>query len=77
MLLKSHVNELVNMDALTLSRIVRQSGYKDAKFDDCEFVGITNSGDFAYRASYYEDGAYDFTKLYVRRDPAGNYVADY
>jgi hypothetical protein len=65
------------MDALTLSRIVRQSGYKDAKFDDCEFVGITNSGDFAYRASYYEDGAYDFTKLYVRRDPAGNYVADY
>jgi hypothetical protein len=77
MLLKSHVNELVNMDALTLSRIVRQSGYKDAKFDDCEFVGITNSGDFAYRASYYEDGAYDFTKIYVWRDVAGNYVAEY
>jgi len=31
MLLKSHVNELVNMDAAGLSRIARQSGYKDAK----------------------------------------------
>lgn len=77
MLLKSHVVELLNMDAVTLSRIARQSGYKDAKFDDCEFVGITNSGEFAYKASYYEDGAYDFTKLYVRRDPAGQFVADF
>ena len=77
MLLKQHVNELVNLDAAGLSRIVRQSGYKDAKFDECEFVGITNGGDFAYRASYYEDGAYDFTKIYVRRDAAGNFVADY
>ena len=77
MLLKQHVNELVNMDAATLSRIVRQSGYKDAKFDECEFVGITNTGEFAYRASYYEDGREQFTKLFVWRDPAGNFVADY
>ena len=77
MLLKQHVNELVNLDAAGLSRIVRQSGYKDAKFDECEFVGITNSGDFAYKASYYEDGAYDFTKIYVWRDAAGNYVAEF
>lgn len=77
MLLKEHVNELVNLDAAGLSKIVRQSGYKDAKFDDCEFVGITNSGDFAYKASYYEDGAYDFTKIYVWRDANGEYVAEY
>ena len=77
MLLKQHVNELVNMDAAGLSKITRHTGYKDANFATCEFVGITNGGEFAYKASYYEDGAYDFTKLYVRRDPAGNYVADY
>jgi hypothetical protein len=77
MFLKQHVNELVNLNAAGLSIIVRQSGYKDAKFDTCEFVGITNSGEFAYKASYYEDGGYDFTKLYVRRDDAGNYIADY
>jgi len=59
MLLKSHVNELVNMDAAGLSRIARQSGYKDAKFLDCEFVGITNGGDFCYGVTYkdYEYGA--------------------
>ncbi len=77
MLLKSHVNELVNLNAEQLARIARASGYKDAKFTDCEFVGITNGGEFAYKASYFEDGAYDFTKLYVWRDTAGNYVADY
>ena len=77
MLLKSHVNELVNMDAATLSRIARQSGYKDANFDDCEFVGITNGGDFTYKARYTEDGGNDFTKIYVWRDTTGNYVAEY
>lgn len=77
MLLKSHIEELLAMTAGTLSRIARDSGYKDARFDTCEFVGITNSGEFAYKASYYEDGGYDFTKLYVRRDDAGNYIADY
>ena len=65
------------MDAATLSRIARNSGYKDAKFDNCEFVGITNSGDWCYKTSYYEDGAYDFTKIYVRRDDTGDFVADY
>ncbi len=77
MLLSKHVNELINLSATDLSTIARQSGYKDAKFTDCAFLGITNGGDFCYNASYFEDGAYDFTKLYVRRDPAGNYVADY
>ena len=77
MLLKQHVNELVNLDAAGLSRIVRQSGYKDAKFDNCEFLGITNSGDFCYKTSYYEDGAYDFAKIYVWRDEAGNFVAEF
>ncbi len=77
MLLKQHVNELVNLNAEQLARIARSSGYKDAKFTDCEFVGITNGGEFAYKATYFEDGAYDFTKVYVWRDTAGNYVADY
>ncbi len=77
MLLKHQVYELVNLNAEQLARIARSSGYKDAKFTDCEFVGITNGGDFCYKASYFEDGAYDFTKLYVWRDAAGNYIADY
>ena len=77
MLLKHNVLELVGMDATTLSRITRNSGYKDAKFDTCEFVGITNSGDFCYKVSYIDDGAQDFTKVYVWHDKAGNYVADY
>jgi hypothetical protein len=76
MLLKSHVNELVNMDADTLSRIARDSGYKDAKFLHCEFVGITNSGDFCYGVTY-KDYEYGACKVYVWRDAAGNYVADY
>ncbi len=77
MLLKHQVYELVSLTADGLARIARQSGYKDAKFTDCEFVGITNGGEFAYKATYFEDGAYDFTKLYVWRDAAGNYIADY
>ena len=77
MLLKEHVNELVNLDAAGLSRIARQTGYKDSNFDTCEFVGITNGGDFAYKAAYKEDGAEHLTKLYVWRDTAGNYIAEF
>lgn len=77
MLLKHNVAELLNLGAYGLTRIARSSGYKDANFTDCEFVGITNGGEFAYKATYTEDGRKAFTKLYVRRDDAGNYVADY
>ncbi len=77
MLLKQNVLELVGMDATTLSRITRNSGYKDAKFDTCEFVGITNSGDFCYRVSYFEDGEQDFAKVYVKRTAANEYIADF
>ena len=77
MLLKQQVTELLNMDAATLSRIVRNSGYKSAKFDDCEFLGITNSGDFCYKAKYTEDSEYDFTKIYVWRDATGDFVAEF
>ncbi len=77
MLLKQNVLELVSMDVTTLNRIVRNSGYKDAKFDTCEFVGITNSGDFCYKTSYFEDGGYDFAKVYVKRTAANEYIADF
>jgi len=76
MLLKGHVNELVNLTADELARIARQSGYKDAKFLHCEFVGITNGGDFCYSVTY-KDYEYGACKVYVRRNDAGNYVADY
>ena len=77
MLLKQHVNELVNLDAAGLSRIARQTGYTDSNFDTCEFVGITNSGDFAYTATYKEDGVEHLTKLYVWRNAAGQYIAEF
>ena len=77
MLLRTHIEDLLNLTATQLSRILRNSGYKDAKFDDCEFVGITNSGDWCYKVSYYEDGGYDFAKVYVKRDVTGDYVAEY
>lgn len=77
MLLKHNVIELLNLNANDLARIARSSGYKDANFTDCEFVGITNGGEFAYKATYLEERKKEFTKLYVWRDAAGNYVADY
>jgi hypothetical protein len=77
MLLKEQVNELVNLNAARLSSIARQTGYKDANFRTCEFVGITNGGEFAYKATYFEDGTDRLTKLFVWRDNNGNYVAEY
>lgn len=76
MLLKGHVNELVNMDAAGLSRIARNSGYKDANFLDCEFVGITNGGDFCYGVTY-KDYEYGACKVYVWRDANGEFVAEF
>ena len=77
MLLKSHIEELLNMDAAGLSRIARQTGYKDAKFLDCTFVGITNGGDFAYNVTYKDYGTYNSCKVYVKRDVTGDYVAEF
>ena len=76
MVLKSHVNELVNMDAAGLSKIARQTGYKDATFLDCTFVGITNGGDFCYNVTY-KDYEYGACKVYVWRDATGEYVAEF
>ena len=76
MLLKGHVEELLNMTAERLSKIARQTGYKDAKFLDCSFVGITNGGDFCYNVTY-KDYEYGACKVYVWRDASGDYVAEY
>jgi len=43
---------------------------------DCEFVGITNGGDFCYGVTY-KDYEYGACKVYVRRNVAGDYVAEY
>lgn len=79
MLLKSHVEELLTMTADKLTRIARQTGYTDAEFKTCEFVGITNSGDFAYKTTYFDfdANAVRLAKLYVWRDESGNYIAEY
>ena len=76
MLLKGHVNELVNMDAAGLNRIARNSGYKDTNFLGCEFVGITNSGDWCYNVTY-KDYEYGACKVYVWRNTSGDFVVDY
>ncbi len=76
MLLKGHVEELLNMTAERLSKIARQTGYKDAKFLDCSFVGITNGGDFCYSVTY-KDYEYGACKVYVWRDASGDYVAEF
>jgi hypothetical protein len=75
------LKQVTTLGPYALSRLLHTSGYRNARFETAEFVGITNGGEFAYSASFHDGegtGRTVTAKVYVRYDQTTNrYSAEY
>jgi hypothetical protein len=61
-----------------LTKAAQLAGYKGPVFSSCKFLGITNGGQFCYRAVYQVEGGIDSTKVFLTYDHTEDRViADY
>ena len=51
-----------------LTRAAQNAGYDGATFTACKFLGITNGGQFCYRAVFPVKGGTDSTKVFLTYD---------
>ena len=80
MILANEIKKYISLDAYDLTRILARSGYSMCSFESVEFLGITNSGDFCYKATYFDDGGTDeieTTKVFISKDATGDMVAEF
>lgn len=76
MILADTLKALSTKKAPELEQILRASGYKTTKFKTSKFVGLTNSGDFCYSVSFYDEVLGEDTKgkVYIQYDVATGFV---
>ena len=61
-----------------LYRAAVDAGYKGANFSSCEFLGITNGGQFCYQAVFQVAGGTVSTKVFLTYDhEEDRVIADY
>ena len=59
-----------------LTTLIRRAGYKEDKFIEAKFLGMTNGGQFCYLCKY--PGEFEDTcKVFVYIDKAGSIKAEY
>ena len=59
------LKEMTSYVAPQLTKLARDNGYKGPAFSSCKFVGITNGGQFAYRAHKNVGDTVQYTKVFV------------
>lgn len=81
MITAEKLNELTSMGPRALARVLDQSGYSMCAFENVQFLGITNGGQFCYAVTYYDEcgtGEEDVGKVFVKYDHStGQMVADF
>lgn len=66
---------LSNMPAAMLTMGIQSAGYKKDSFNTAKFLGLSNSNQFVYSATYVEDGEIQTTKVFVSYDPTADKVS--
>ena len=80
MILAAELNKYATLDRFSLSTVLARSGYKGISFDSVKFLGLTNSGDFCYSATYFDEagtGEQEVCKVYVNKSATGDMVAEF
>ena len=74
------IKQMMSLDRFDIVRLLDRSGYSMCAFEDAEFQGITESGDFCYMVKYYDEsgtGEREQAWVFVRREKAtGELVAE-
>jgi hypothetical protein len=74
------LKRMTGFDAGGLTALIHAQGYKQDKFKDSRFLGITNAGEYCYEVLYFDDnlGEDAYTKVFVKHDQfEQTTVADY
>jgi hypothetical protein len=81
MITADQVQRMMELNRWDLAGILAHSGYSGQSFESAKFVGITESGDFCYAVTYYDealDGEIGAAWVYVRREKAtGQLTAEF
>jgi hypothetical protein len=80
MITAEKVNKLIKLQPNQLDQALITQGYTGfERVMACEFLGITNSGDFCYKITYrsMDQGTWDYGKVFVNINETGQVVADY
>jgi len=79
MILAEELNKYTTLDRYELRNILARSGYTGMSFESVKFLGITNSGDFCYKVTFWDDSdtGEQMGKVYVNKDATGDMIAEY
>lgn len=80
MILAAELNKYATLDRWSLSAVLARSGYTGISFDSVKFLGLTNSGDFCYSATYFDEagtGEEETCKVYVSKSATGDMTAEF
>ena len=80
MILAAELNKYTTLDRYDLAKILARSGYMGMSFESANFLGLTNSGDFCYSATYFDDAGtdeVDTVKIYVSKSATGDMTAEF
>ena len=76
MILADTLKTLTAFGPQGLTTLIRRAGYKEDKFTEAKFLGMTNSGQFCYLCKY--PGEFEDTcKVFVYVDNTGKINAEY
>lgn len=61
------INRCANLSTLMLEDAMVRNGYRDARFIQNKFLGITNAGQFCYEVLYWEPEVQEnaYTKVFI------------
>jgi hypothetical protein len=77
MILADTVATLTTFSPKGLAQVLDKSGYSMCSFKTAQFLGITNSGDFCYRVTYFDEagtGQDEVGKVFVRYDSVNGFI---
>lgn len=79
MILAEELEKYTEMTRYDLVEALARNGYTGASFESVRFLGITNSGNFCYRVTFWDDAGtgVETGKVYVSKNATGDAVAEY
>jgi hypothetical protein len=79
MILAEELDKYTTIDRYELRNILARSGYTGMSFESVKFLGLTNSGNFCYKVTFFDDSdtGEQTGKVFVSKSATGDMVAEY
>ncbi len=68
MITEFKIKRCAYLNTLSLEEAFVRNGYKDTKFINNKFLGITNGGEFCYEVLWNNEGEEGYSKVFIDLD---------